>query len=97
MVGFILGAVAIAVVNEILPHEHIFKGFEGWRSARSKVKAAWLVAIAIIIHNLPEGYSIGVSSAYRGVEGVKVGLAIGYYEFDNKCKYPCLPESPLDL
>jgi ZIP family zinc transporter len=77
MIGFILGAVAIAVVNEILPHEHIFKGFEGWQSARGKVKAAWLVAVAIIIHNLPEGYSIGVASAYSGVEGVKVGLAIG--------------------
>jgi imidazolonepropionase-like amidohydrolase len=21
----------------------------------------------------------------------------GCYKFDNKCKYPCLPESPLDL
>ena len=21
----------------------------------------------------------------------------GYYKFDNKCKYPCLPESSLDL
>ena len=55
MIGFILGAVAIAVINEILPHEHIFKGFEGWQSARSKIKAAWLVAVAIVIHNLPEG------------------------------------------
>ncbi len=76
LAGFLLGAAAIAIVNEVTPHEHIFKGFEGWRNARSKIKAAWLVALAIIIHNIPEGYSIGVASAYRGLEGVKVGLAI---------------------
>ena len=80
LLGFIIGALAIAAINEILPHEHIFKGFEGWHAARGKVKAAWLVALAIIIHNLPEGYSIGVASAYSGVEGVKVGLAISFQD-----------------
>ena len=75
--GFIAGALAVALVNEVIPHEHIFKGFEGWRWARRKIKAAWLVALAIIIHNFPEGYSIGVSSAYNVVDGVRVGLAIG--------------------
>jgi ZIP family zinc transporter len=76
LAGFTIGALAVAVANEVLPHEHIFKGFEGWRVARGKVKTAWLIALAIIIHNIPEGYSIGVSSAYSSVEGVKVGLAI---------------------
>lgn len=78
--GFILGAFIVALINEIIPHEHIFKGFEGWREARRKIKAAWLVALAIIIHNLPEGYSIGISSAYRDIEGIKVGLAISFQD-----------------
>ncbi len=75
--GFLGGAVVIALINELLPHEHLFKGFEGWVSARRKIKAAWLVALAILIHNIPEGYSIGVASAYDLGEGFKVGLAIG--------------------
>lgn len=74
--GFLLGALIVAMLNEVLPHEHIFKGFEGWREAGRKIKAAWLVALAILIHNLPEGYSIGVASAYSGNEGFEVGLAI---------------------
>ncbi|MCE4624401.1 MAG: ZIP family metal transporter [Desulfurococcales archaeon] len=77
LAGFVLGAVVIHLVNELVPHEHFVKGFEGPERARTKVKAAWLVALAIIIHNLPEGLSIGAASAYSVRDGIVIGLAIG--------------------
>ncbi len=80
LTGFMVGALAIAMINKIIPHEHIFKGFEGPTEFRRKIKAAWLVALAIILHNIPEGYSIGVASAYQLMEGFKMGLAISFQD-----------------
>ncbi|MEM0199045.1 MAG: ZIP family metal transporter [Desulfurococcaceae archaeon] len=76
LTGLLLGALLVAVVNELVPHEHFLKGFEGPAWLRSKAKASWLVAFAIILHNIPEGFSIGVASAYQVLDGFKVGLAI---------------------
>ncbi|MEB3825293.1 MAG: ZIP family metal transporter [Desulfurococcales archaeon] len=74
--GFILGAISIAVLNRVIPHEHIIKGYEGPAALRNKAKAAWLVAMAIIIHNLPEGMAIGSSTVYSPALGVATGIAI---------------------
>ncbi|MEN2999302.1 MAG: ZIP family metal transporter [Acidilobaceae archaeon] len=76
LLGLLLGAAAIALANEAVPHEHLVKGFEGPAEMKRKLKAAWLVALAIIIHNVPEGYSIGVASAYDPSDGIKVAIAI---------------------
>ncbi|MCX8195498.1 MAG: ZIP family metal transporter [Acidilobaceae archaeon] len=76
LVAFLLGAAAVAALNEAIPHEHLFKGFEGPPEMKRKIKAAWLVALSIIIHNIPEGYSIGVASAHSPRDGVEVAIAI---------------------
>ena len=77
LAGLIMGALAVHIVNELVPHEHFFKSYDGPEHLRRKIRAAWLVALAIIIHNIPEGVSIGASSAYSPVTGVVTGLAIG--------------------
>ncbi len=77
LIGFILGAVSIHIINGLIPHEHFVKGYEGPASGLRKLKAAWLVAFAIIIHNFPEGISIGAASAYSPLNGITIGLAIG--------------------
>lgn len=77
LLGFILGAVIVYILNRIVPHEHIVKGYEGPEWGARKLMAAWLVAIAIIIHNLPEGMAIGASTAYNVDKGIVVGIAIG--------------------
>jgi ZIP family zinc transporter len=79
--SFILGAIAIHVINAILPHEHLIKGYEGPPSFKRKLRAAWLVATAIILHNLPEGMAIGAATSYSLGEGIGVGLAIGTQDF----------------
>ena len=81
LAGFVGGAVLVHVVNSLVPHEHFVKGFEGPRDALRRLRAAWLVALAIIIHNIPEGLSIGAASAYSSLDGVAIGLAIGVQDF----------------
>lgn len=74
--GLLIGALAVAVVNQLIPHEHLIKGFEGPEEAKRKVRAVWLVALAIVIHNIPEGFSIGVAMLYNVKEGLELALAI---------------------
>ncbi len=76
VLGFLAGAATIHVVNSLLPHEHFFKGYEGPEALRGKIRASWLVMMAIVIHNLPEGMAIGSSMAYSTSIGVVTGLAI---------------------
>jgi len=76
-IGFLAGAITIWLINRTVPHEHFIKGYEGPKSLIGKTRTAWLIAMAIIIHNLPEGMAIGLSSIYSSGLGVATGLAIG--------------------
>ncbi len=77
VLGLLAGAAAVAVLEETVPHQHVIKGFEGPSWAARKIRAAWLVALAILIHNLPEGMAIGAASAASPSQGIAMGLAIG--------------------
>ncbi len=77
LLGFISGALAVYGLNRVIPHEHFVKGYEGPVWGLRKLRSAWLVALAILIHNLPEGLSIGASTVYDVREGVVMGVAIG--------------------
>ena len=81
LAGFLLGALSIHVANKIIPHEHLIKGYEGPQRIAEKIRTAWLVAVAILIHNLPEGLSIGAASAYSASDGLILGIAIGLQDF----------------
>jgi ZIP family zinc transporter len=56
--GIILGALTIALIDRFLPHEHFIKGPEGGHSAH--LSRAWLLVLAIAIHNFPEGMAVGI-------------------------------------
>ncbi|MBN1943859.1 MAG: ZIP family metal transporter [Phycisphaerae bacterium] len=84
LVGFLLGAAVLRVIDKLLPHMHPdLKVAEG-------VKTSWqrstLLILAITIHNIPEGLAVGVAfgaaAAMTGQEqlaqiGAAVALAIG--------------------
>ena len=56
----ILGGVAlIRLLDLFTPHEHLMRGYEGPPELANKVKRSWLVALAITIHNIPEGLAVG--------------------------------------
>jgi ZIP family zinc transporter len=58
VLGIILGAVALHMADRSIPHFHPTLGTEGPSSRLSRV---WLFALAIAIHNFPEGLAVGVS------------------------------------
>ncbi len=75
--GFIVGAVVIYALDKGIPHLHIVKGYEGPVDLRKSIHRTLLIALAIIIHNIPEGMSVGVSTIYQLIDGIIVALAIG--------------------
>ena len=75
--GFILGTLVIYLIDKILPHEHIIKGYEGPPHLRRRIKAVWLIVFAIIIHNIPEGLAVGAAITYSIKYGVLLAIAIG--------------------
>ncbi len=76
-VGIALGLFLVYLVDRFVPHEHLVKGFEGPPELGRLLKKAWLVALAVIIHNLPEGLAVGTTMVYDVGLGVVTAIAIG--------------------
>ena len=74
VVGILAGMALVALLNEILPHEHFSTGREGPQGAA--LRKVWLFIIAITIHNFPEGLAVGVGFGADGLTG-GMPLAIG--------------------
>jgi len=76
-VGIGLGIGFIYLIDRYAPHEHIIKGYEGPKEFKDKLKKVWLLIIAMIIHNLPEGLAVGTSLIYSVDVGIITAVAIG--------------------
>jgi ZIP family zinc transporter len=75
VMGILVGALFLAVLDRILPHTHFIKGKEGPTSALRRV---WLLIIAITMHNFPEGLAVGLAfGGQRFNEAVPLMIAIG--------------------
>lgn len=75
--GFFAGVGLVVILDRSIPHEHLLRGYEGPLFMRSRVKRVWLVVMAILIHNLPEGLAVGSSSGISFSAGLSMALAIG--------------------
>ncbi|MGR3323092.1 MAG: ZIP family metal transporter [Pseudooceanicola sp.] len=74
--GIALGALAVAWINETVPHEHFITGREGTDSRA--LARIWLFILAITIHNFPEGLAVGVGFGGGNVaNGVTLATGIG--------------------
>lgn len=74
--GILMGMAAVAVLNEVLPHEHFKTGREGPEAA--SLRRVWLFIIAITIHNFPEGLAVGVGFGADGLSGgMPIAVGIG--------------------
>jgi ZIP family zinc transporter len=75
--GILLGALLMLLMDRYIPHEHFDKGREGPGSA--VIKRVWLFVIAVTLHNLPEGLSIGMAFAgtnFMAAQALAMGIAI---------------------
>lgn len=61
LLGTACGALAIDQLHRRTPHEHFQKGEEN--CGRSRLTRVWLFAIALALHNVPEGLAVGVGVA----------------------------------
>ncbi|MGD8546050.1 MAG: ZIP family metal transporter [Candidatus Bathyarchaeota archaeon] len=75
VVGLLLGAVILHLIDRFIPHFSPAFGPEGPSSSLSGV---WLFILAITIHNFPEGLAVGVSFGSGDVAtGLIIATAIG--------------------
>ncbi|HOF19314.1 MAG TPA: ZIP family metal transporter [Phycisphaerae bacterium] len=81
LVGFLLGAAFLRIVDRLLPHMHPdLKVAEG---IHTRWRRSTLLVLAITIHNIPEGLAVGVAFGAAaalndaGLVGAAVALAIG--------------------
>nr|WP_206203526.1 ZIP family metal transporter [Thermococcus sp. M36] len=80
-IGIALGVLAIYLIDRFLPHEHLVMGYEGPKAMKDRLRKVWLLVIAVIIHNLPEGMAVGTSLVYSLEAGLVTTLAIGIQDF----------------
>ena len=80
-VGFLLGIGFLLLVDELTPHLHV--GAARAEGPRSHLSRTAMLALAVTIHNLPEGMAVGVVFAGSGhglglsaALAVSIGIAI---------------------
>jgi len=70
ILGSIIGIAFLDRVNLWIPHLHRLRGAEGPSAGLRRI---WLLLLAMVIHNIPEGLAVGVSF---GQEEFRAGLTI---------------------
>ncbi len=79
LVGFLLGAVVLRVVDRLLPHFH--PALAVTEGPKTSWQRSTLLVLAITIHNAPEGLAVGVAFGaaahlVEGAQAAQVGAAI---------------------
>ena len=72
-VGFLLGIVFLLLIDELTPHLHL--GTSQPEGPRSKLSRTAMLALAVTIHNLPEGMAVGVVFAGAEQDTTAISLA----------------------
>ena len=74
-IGFLLGMGFLLLIDELTPHLHI--GADKPEGPRSRLTRTAMLALAVTIHNLPEGMAVGVvfAGACGRIGRFAVGLA----------------------
>ncbi len=75
-VGFLLGVGFLLLLDELTPHLHL--GSSSPEGPRSRLSRTAMLALAVTIHNLPEGMAVGVvfAGAEQGVGGLSLASAV---------------------
>jgi ZIP family zinc transporter len=71
-VGFLLGMGFLLMIDELTPHLHI--GTDKPEGVRSHLSKTAMLALAVTIHNLPEGMAVGV--VFAGAESAVSNISL---------------------
>ena len=71
--GFLLGMGFLLLIDELTPHLHV--GAEKAEGPRSRLSRTAMLALAVTIHNLPEGMAVGVVFAGE-TQGLTLSAAL---------------------
>lgn len=75
VLGSILGVAFLDRANLLIPHLHRLRGAEGPPVALRRV---WLLLLAMVIHNIPEGLAVGISFGEEdSTAGLTIAIGIG--------------------
>ena len=86
VVGFLLGAFFLFILDKIIPHLHL--GFEtkNAEGVKTKLHKTFLFVFAVTLHNIPEGLAVGVafgalahnltSASFAGAVALAIGIGI---------------------
>ncbi len=75
-VGFLLGMAFLLLIDELTPHLHL--GTDAPEGPRSHLSRTAMLALAVTIHNLPEGMAVGVvfGGAEQGAAAISMASAV---------------------
>lgn len=75
-IGFLLGMFFLLILDEVTPHLHV--GTDKPEGLRSHLSRTAMLALAVTIHNLPEGMAVGVvfAGAEQGTTGLSLASAL---------------------
>ena len=75
-VGFLLGIGFLLLLDEATPHLHL--GTDKPEGPRSRLSRTAMLALAVTIHNLPEGMAVGVvfAGAEQGISSISLASAV---------------------
>ena len=69
MLGFVSGILALAALNRLAPHAHPHEPGQRLDGPASTLPVAVLIALALTIHNIPEGLAVGITAAAAAMDG----------------------------
>lgn len=89
VVGFIMGGLALYLIDKILPHLHLGLPESEKEGIKTNLSRSFLLVLAITLHNIPEGLAIGVAFGALGADihaaslagAISLALGIGIQNF----------------
>ena len=77
-VGFILGIFFLLLLDTFIPHLHIGAKQPEGLSPKKQWKRSTMLAIAVTLHNIPEGMAVGVILASAMAEGSSIPMSAAW-------------------
>ena len=87
-IGFLLGMGFLLLIDELTPHLHI--GTDKPEGMRSHLSKTAMLALAVTIHNLPEGMAVGVvfAGAENGLSNISLAfqMEVVFHRFSQRSR-----------